>query len=118
MGCMRTTPLVAYEILLGFPPLDLWIRTMAFKVTCRILSHSSHGGQMDWELVEQLGIQALVVLDRCSKRWLFEKAYKVTIGERSEWKGSSHELRKQGLIWFTDESKTENCWRETAGECL
>ena len=54
-GCIRTTPLAACEILLGFPPLDLWIRKMAFKATCRILSHSSHGGLMDWELVEQLG---------------------------------------------------------------
>ena len=67
-GCMRTTPLAACETLLGFPPLDLWIRTMAFKGTCRILSYSSHGGLMVWELVEQLGLQAPVVIDRSSKR--------------------------------------------------
>ena len=83
-GCMRTTPLAACETLLGFPPLDLWIRTMAFKATCRVLSYSSHGGLMDCELVGQLGLQAPVVLDRCLKRWFFEKPYKVTTGERSE----------------------------------
>ena len=55
-GCMRTTPLAASEILPGFPPLDLWIRKIAFKAICRIQSHSSHGGQMDWELVVKLGI--------------------------------------------------------------
>ena len=31
--CMRTTPLMSCETLLGFPPLDLWIRKVAFKVT-------------------------------------------------------------------------------------
>ena len=72
---------------------------------------------MDWELVERLGLQAPVVLDRCSKRWFFEKPYKVKIGERSEWEGGSHELTKQGLIWFTDGSKTEKgggaaAWRQ------
>ena len=75
---------------------------------------------MDWELVEQLGLQAPVVLDRCSKRWFFEKPYKVKIGERSEWEGGSHELTKQGLIWFTDGSKTEKgvgaaAWRQGGG---
>ena len=75
---------------------------------------------MDWELVEQLGLQAPVVLDRCSKSWFFEKPYKVKIGERSEWEGNSHELTKQGLIWFTDGSKTEKgvgaaTWRQGSG---
>ena len=55
-GCMRTTPLAACEILLGFPPPNLWIRKMAFKATYRILSHSSHGGLMDCELGEQFGL--------------------------------------------------------------
>ena len=63
-GCMRTTPLAACETLLGFPPLDLWIRKMAFKAICRILSHSSHGGLLDWELVEQLGLQDPVLLKK------------------------------------------------------
>ena len=66
-GCMRLTPLVACEVFLGFPPLDLWIRKMAFMATCRLQSHSSKGCLMDWELVEQLGIQAPVVLDRGPK---------------------------------------------------
>ena len=55
-----------------------------------------------------------------SKRWFFEKPYKVTIGERSEWKGGSHELTKQGLIWFMNGSKAEKsvratAWREGSG---
>ena len=62
VGRIRTTPPVAYEILLSFPFLDLWIR------------------KMDWELVEQLGIQAQVVLDHCSRRCFFEKSYTVAIG--------------------------------------
>ena len=93
---------------------------MAFEATCRIQSQISHGGQMDWELVEELGIQAPAVLDHCSKSWFFEKPYKVTIGERSEWKGGSHEITKQGLIWFTDGSKTKKrvgtaAWRQGSG---
>ena len=39
--CMRSTPLVACEVLLGLPPLDLWIRKMAFKANYRLQSHSS-----------------------------------------------------------------------------
>ena len=119
-GCMRTTPLAACEVLLGFPPLDLWIRKIAFKAACRLQSQNSRGGQMDWELVEQLGIQAPVTLDRCSKRWFFEKPYAVAIGDRREWEGGSHELTKQGMVWFTDGSKTERgvgaaAWRQGSG---
>ena len=47
------------------------------------------------------------MLDRCSKRWFFEKPYKVKTGERSEWKGGSHELTKQVLVWFADGPKTK-----------
>ena len=101
-GCMRTSALVACKVLLGFPPLDLWIRKMAFKATCL----NSKEGIMYTELIEQLVIQALVVLDRSPKRWFFEKPYTVTIRERSEWVCGSHELTKQGFVWFTDGSKT------------
>ena len=50
----------------------------------------------------------------------FEKPYAVTIGERSEWVGRSHELTRQGLVWFTDSSKTERgdgaaAWRWGSG---
>ena len=48
-----------------------------------------------------------MVIDRCLKRWFFEEPYKVTIGVWSEWKEDSHELNTQGLVWFTDRSKTE-----------
>ena len=44
----------------------------------------------EFRRVEQLGIQAPVVLDHYSKRWFFEKPYKVTICERNELKGSFH----------------------------
>ena len=44
----------------------------------------------------------------------FEKPYAVTIGERSEWVGRSHELTRQELVWFTDSSKTERGVRATA----
>ena len=61
-----------------------------------------------------------MVLDRCSKRWFFKKPYKVIIGERIEWKGGSHELTKQRLVWCTDGSKTEKgveavAWRQGSG---
>ena len=49
---------------------------------------------MDWELVEQLGIQAPVVLGRGPKKWFFEKPLTVTIGERSEWVDRS-------ILWLT-----------------
>ena len=64
---------------------------------------------MDWELVEQLSIQAPVVLGRCSKRWFFENPYKVTIRERSECKVGTHELTKQGLIhgWLQNQKSVE-----------
>ena len=52
--CIRTSLLVACVILLGFSPLDLWIRKTAFEVTCHIQSHSSNGWQMDWELACQV----------------------------------------------------------------
>ena len=85
-GCMRTTPLLAREVLLGFPHLDLWIRKMAFKAACRLQSHSAKGGLMDWEIVEQLGIQAPFVLDQGPKRWLVlltKACEKVIFFERS-----------------------------------
>ena len=45
--CMRLNPLVVCEVLVGFPPLDLWIKKMAFKATCSLESHSSNRGLMD-----------------------------------------------------------------------
>ena len=85
IGCMRSTPGFLVKSSLVSPPLDLWIRKMAFMATCRLQSHSSKGGLMDWELVEQLGLQAPVVQDRGpKKKWFFEKSFTVTIGERSE----------------------------------
>ena len=66
--CMRTHPLVACEVLLGFPPLDLWIRKMTFKAACRLQSHNSNGGLMNWELVKQLELyQTAVQKDGFSK---------------------------------------------------
>ena len=50
---------------------------------------------MDWELVEQLEIQAPVGLDRGPKRWFSEKRYAVTIRKGSEWIGGSHDLTRQ-----------------------
>ena len=75
-GCVKTAPPVACEVLV-FPPPDLCIRKMAFKATCRLQSHISNGESMDWELIKQLGIQAPVVLDCCSKKWFFKKPYTV-----------------------------------------
>ena len=89
-----TTPLGACEVLLSFSSLDVGIRKMAFKVTCRLQSHSSKGGIIDWELVGQLGTQAPVVLDRGPKKWFLEKPLTVTIGERSEWVDGS-------ILWLT-----------------
>ena len=62
---------------------------------CRIQSDSEKGGLMDWELVEQLEIQASVGLDRGPKRWFSEKRYAVTIRKGSEWIGGSHDLTRQ-----------------------
>ena len=68
-GCMRTTPLVDCEVLLGFPFLDLRIRKMDFKATLRLQSHSSKEKLIDLKVVQKLGIQASVVLDQMG-RWL------------------------------------------------
>ena len=44
------------------------------------------------------------------------KAYVVHLDERNEWKGGSHELLKQGIIWFTDGSKNEKGVGQEHGE--
>ena len=41
---------------------------------------------MDWELDKQLGIQAPVVINWCSKRYFFKKPNKVKIVERVKWR--------------------------------
>ena len=138
-GCTRITPLVACEVLLGYPPLDLWIRKMAFKATTDSQLKRRINGLGTGQAAGDTGS---VTRPRPKKTVLRNTLHGYNIGERSEWAGGLHELTRQGLVWFTDGSKTKRgvgatdlppfsrlrlgpsrsvpklCWRETAGENL
>jgi hypothetical protein len=38
-------------------------------------------------------------------RYVYGKAFRVRLPDRSEWKSGFHPDRKRGLIWYTDGSK-------------
>ena len=117
---MRTNSRAACELLLEVPHLDLWTRGAAFKTLCGIKENCRIGNLFDWELVGELGVEPLIAMHSCTKKWFF-KAYAVHLAERKEWKGGSRKLLKKGIIWFTDGSKKEKglgagAWKKGSGQ--
>ena len=71
VGCMRTTPRAACEVLLKIPPLDLWIRGVVFKTLSRIKENCSISNFFDWEFAGELGLESPIAMDGCIKKLSF-----------------------------------------------
>ncbi|XP_037296410.1 uncharacterized protein LOC119189842 [Manduca sexta] len=105
-GCMKTTPTAALEVLLGLPPLDLFIQQEAASAAVRLKTLKLWGtaiGAHAEILVEAINYKPLMAApnDRVPKQYIFGKNYTVRLAEEQhDWSGT-HELRI-----YTDGSKT------------
>ncbi|XP_037297037.1 ribonuclease H-like [Manduca sexta] len=103
---MKTTPTAALEVLLGLPPLDLFIQQEAASAAVRLKTLKLWGtaiGAHAEILVEAINYKPLMAApnDRVPKQYIFGKNYTVRLTEEQhDWSGT-HELRI-----YTDGSKT------------
>ena len=108
-GSMRTTPTVALEVLLDIPPLSKVIRASSLKTCCRLEAVKACRLFLDDELAtEILSDGGRIGLDRMTERILFNKPYQVILPDREEWSNGTHAQLENGIVWFTDGSKTSD----------
>ncbi|XP_048000291.1 uncharacterized protein LOC125237341 [Leguminivora glycinivorella] len=106
-GCMRTTPSEALEVLLGLPPLDLFIQQEAASAAVRLKSLNLWGasnGAHTMILRNAIEYQPLMMApnDRVPKVYIFNIKYNIQlVEEENDW-SRIHELRI-----YTDGSKTK-----------
>jgi hypothetical protein len=109
---MRTAPTAAMEVLLGLPPLHLQVEVEArisnYRLRCNDqwkpksegFGHAYMTQNMKREPILQMGS------DKMIPRNVYEKPLTIRFPDRSEWKEGFETDRKEGLIWYTDGSKT------------
>jgi hypothetical protein len=109
---MRMAPIATIEVLLGFPPLHLKMEAEAwvgiYRLSCNEQwrpkslwhGHTSIAWDMMREPILQMGTDKMIL------RYAFHKPFTVKLNDRSEWDRGIAPIRKGGLIWYTDGSKT------------
>lgn len=113
-GAMRSTPTATMEILLGLTPLDIEIkakaRVCAHRLTCGNNwvdknNHIGHtrivGRSILHNPIFEMGTDTLPI------QYSFFKPFTL-ICDRSMWMQGEPDLPMNGLIWYTDGSKTAN----------
>jgi hypothetical protein len=96
------------EILLGFPPLHLQVEAEARIGNDRLHCNDqwkpkSKGfgyAYMKKEPILQMGS------DKMIPRHVYDKPFTIRFPDRGEWKEGFQPNRKEGLLWYTDGSKT------------
>jgi hypothetical protein len=111
-GAIKAVPIAATEVFLRLPPLHLQLYAEAtiaiYRLYCshqwKPKSESSGHAYMSQGMKEdpilQMGTDRMIVIHVC------DKLLAVTFPDRSEWKDRVQPDRKGGLIWYTDDSKT------------
>lgn len=107
---MRMTPTAAIKAILGLPPLHLHLEAEAkagiYRLDCNNQWNSSqrvfgHAG-MTWKLVREpiqhMGTEKMIPRCVCDISFTFR------FPDRCDWKDGLWTDRKEGLIWYTDDS--------------
>ena len=108
-GAMVTTPTAALEALLNIPPLHIFVerdaRATAYRLgICGYPQARLSGCSEAFRDIPD-GRRFRACPDGIPKRYDFEKPFNILIPKRSEWEDCKA-LPSQGLLWFTDGSKT------------
>ena len=113
-GAMRTTPTAAMEVLLNLPPLHIYVegeaRVGRYRLQCGGMwdssscdyGHQKFGRDMILDTILEMGT------DKMIPTLCFNKPVTVSITERGEWTEGTQPIPKDGLVWFTDGSKTND----------
>jgi ribonuclease HI len=108
-GAMRTTPTAALELLVGIPPLHVYI-TKEAMASCYRLQNSSqwvcsgYGHTKIRRMIEQFVPQLLLRSDRILPKYYFDNNYCVQIKDRAYWK-NNHTPMMDDVVCYTDGSK-------------
>jgi ribonuclease HI len=111
-GAMKTTPTAAMEILLNLTPLDLLIQAEARMALHRLQTRKQTADpKVDAGL---LPIRKIVKdpllemrVDHTIPEYHYSKDFSVIV-DRDYWENEEPEFPQEGLIWFTDGSKTNS----------
>ena len=109
-GAIRTTPTAAMEILLGLPPLDTYVKSVAMNTCYRLSSTSSWRsvGEGHTRIRGMMG--ALVpVTNMCGDCMIphfdFDRRYAISIPTRENWEiEGTHLIPKDAITVYTDGS--------------
>lgn len=104
---MRTTPTAALEVLLGLPPLELFVQQEAASAAVRLKTLNlwgvTHGGHAEI-LEEAIKYEPMIAApnDKIPKQHNFNRSYEIELVEERNDRSGIHELRI-----YTDGSKTK-----------
>ncbi|XP_018314104.1 uncharacterized protein [Mycetomoellerius zeteki] len=110
LGAMRTTPVAAMGVLLGIEPLHLAIvaaaAVTAYRLKCegKWMSSVTHT-----RLPRELQMKTVFDMrqDRMPIRRDFDRSYKIYIPSCEDWKRHEVPAIRNGDVWYTDGSKTD-----------
>lgn len=109
---MRTTPTAAMEILLDMPPLHLIVKAEALKAGLRLKLKQEMGPTRKGHssILEQTVSHPILEMatDRIGKTYCFAKPFEVITPSRDDWSSKDYEERMEGLVVYTDGSKSAN----------
>lgn len=115
-GAFRTTPTAAMELLLGIPPLHIFLEREALKTTYRM--YHTNGYQVDGkrnaegskllEFVTAHGVLGMPTDLMPKTHTTSALPYTVAFPKREEWEQNESALQKADLCLFTDGSKTDS----------
>lgn len=115
LGANSSTPSKAMELLVGIPPLHLFIQNEAMASTCRILTSSreDHKQLIDSKLIDKFKpnselMQALEQSDIIDREFDFDLPYETEFPTREEWKNLLCIDTEDKIHWYSDGSQTKD----------
>jgi hypothetical protein len=109
---MKTIPTAAMEVLLGLPSLHVMIEVEdqagIYRLMCNQqwkpkstnFGHTKKSWDMEHEPILQMGSERMIL------RYAYHKPFIVKFPDKCEWQNRFNPYNKEGLVWYTDGSKT------------
>ena len=109
-GAMITTPTAAMETLLNLPPLHLLVRAEALRGAYRLRVNGEEGSSrvghsLIFDEISKNKTLSMIT-ERITKTVCLTKLFKTTIPTRYEWENNSSKVKPNGIVYYTDGSKT------------
>ena len=104
-GAVRSTPTAAPGAALCMEPLHLTIAAVAARGLLRVRKDSGENFQVIIPGVFKSGGVFKMPRDKMTKAFMFDRKYRISLAERSDWVSGREKLPTNGAIWYTDGSK-------------